>query len=181
MQQGTGTRDYHVFMKVLACGVRLFVALVVCAGVSGASAGFAAAAGAPKIEASYVEGVTATSATLHGLINPNGLSTTFRSEYITEAAYQANLAAIPSRAGFSGAVPAPVKAVGAGSSALAVFQQLSGLTPTTTYHFRLVATNSAGPTAGPDRRFGTEEATNVVRVLDRRSWEMVSPVDKNGG
>ncbi len=167
--------------KVPGRGVRLLVVLVICAGFSGSGAGLASAAGPPVIDTSYVEAVTATSATLHGQINPNGFSTTFRSEYITEAAYQANLNAIPPRDGFTGAVLAPVKGVGSGSVELSVFQQLSGLTPATIYHYRLVATNSAGPTLGPDRRFGTEEPTNVVRVLDGRGWEMVSPVDKNGG
>jgi hypothetical protein len=170
-----------VITKVLGQGARLLVALVVCAGISGGSATLASAAGPPEIHASYVEGVTATSAILHGQINPNGLSTTFRAEYITEAAYQANLSAIPPRDGFSGAVLTSVKGVGAASTDVPVFQQLSGLVPATTYHYRLVATNSAGPTLGPDRRFGTEEPTNVVKVLDGRGWEMVSPIDKNGG
>ena len=167
--------------KVLGHGARLLVALVVCAGFSGGGATLAAAAGPPEIHATYAEGVTATSVSLRGLINPNGFSTSFRTEYITEAAYQANLNATPPRDGYSGAVLGLVKAVGTGSTDVPVSQELSHLAPTTTYHYRLVATNSAGPTIGPDRRFGTEEPTNVVRVLDRRGWEMVSPVDKNGG
>lgn len=167
--------------KVLGHGARLLVALAVCAGISGGNATLAVAAGPPEIHATYAEGVTATSVSLRGLINPNGFSTTFRTEYITEAAYQANLNATPPRDGYSGAVLAPVKGVGSGSTDVPVSQELSKLAPATTYHYRLVATNSAGPTIGPDRRFGTEEPTNVVKVLDRRGWEMVSPVDKNGG
>jgi len=170
-----------VITKVSGRCLRLLVALLACAGISGGGPGLAAAAGSPQIDTAYVEAVTATSVTLHGQINPNGFSTSFRSEYITEAAYQANLGAVPPRDGFSGAAFAPAKGVGSGSTDVPVFQQLSGLMPATTYHWRFVATNSAGSTPGPDRRFGTEEATNVVEVLDGRGWEMVSPVDKNGG
>ncbi len=164
----------------MGTGQRFLSALVLGAATLSVLAAPASAA-APEIFSSAVTEVSATAATLRAQINPNGFSTTFRSAYITEAAYQANLNAIPPRDGFSGAVLAPVKGVGSGSVSVPVFQQLSGLTPTTIYHYRLVATNSAGSTPGPDRRFGTEEPTNVVRVLDGRGWEMVSPVDKNGG
>jgi hypothetical protein len=161
--------------------VRLLAALALCAGTSTVAAAPAIAAGAPEIHASFVEGVTATSASVRGQINPNGFSTTFHAEYITEAVYQANLSATPPREGFSGAVNGLVKGVGAGTSDVPVFEELTHLAPTTTYHYRLVATNSAGPATGPEHRFGTEEPTNVVRVLDGRGWEMVSPIDKNGG
>lgn len=160
---------------------RLLAAAAVCAGILGGAAAQAEAAGAPEIHASYVEGVTSTSVVLHGEINPNGLSTTFRAEYITETAYRANLEAIPPRSGFDGATLSPVKGAGAGTSDAPVFLQLSGLVPATAYRYRLLASNASGVTTGPERGFGTEETTNAVRVLDRRGWEMVSPVDKNGG
>src|SRR4029077_16678446 len=47
----------------------------------------------------------------------------------------------------------PAQSVGAGSTALAVSAGLVGLTPNATYHYRLVATNSAGTTHGSDRMF----------------------------
>lgn len=160
---------------------RLLVAVAVCAGISAGVAAPAWAAGAPEIHASYVDGVTASSVVLHGEINPGGLSTTFRAEYLTEAAYRANLEAVPPRSPFSGASLSLVKGVGAGVNDVPVFLQLSGLASATAYRYRLLATNSAGTTPGPERGFGTEDPTNEVRVLDRRGWEMVSPVDKNGG
>lgn len=160
---------------------RLLAALAVCAGIAAGAAAPAMAAGPPGVQSSYVTDVTATSVTVHGEVNPNGFSTSFRTEYITEAAYQANLAAAPPRSGFSGATLSIVKGVGSGINYVPVFQQLSNLAPATLYRYRLLATNSADTTPGPERRFGTEEATNTVRVLDRRGWEMVSPVDKNGG
>ena len=37
-------------------------------------------------------------------------------------------------------------------------QAISGLTPGTTYHFRVVASNGVGTTAGPDQTFKTDAA-----------------------
>ncbi|HET9153686.1 MAG TPA: fibronectin type III domain-containing protein [Solirubrobacterales bacterium] len=74
---------------------------------------------------------------------------------------------------------------------------VTGLSPRSTYHFRLVAVNAAGPGAGADENFTTFPAppgerkgcpNEAVRIEqkatllpDCRAWEMVSPVDKNGG
>lgn len=160
---------------------RLLVGFVVCAGISAGPAAHSWAAGPPAVKVTYVDGVTASSVVLHGVINPNSLSTSFRAEYLTEAAYRANLEAVPPRSPFSGAALSLVKGVGAGVNDVPVFLELSKLAPATAYRYRLVATNSAGATPGPERGFGTEDPTNEVRVLDRRGWEMVSPVDKNGG
>ena len=66
-----------------------FAFLSLCAAVLFSPAA-ASAAGPPLIEASWVTGVTATGANLRAEIEPNGFSTTYRFEYITEAAYQAN-------------------------------------------------------------------------------------------
>jgi hypothetical protein len=148
----------------------------------------ARAAGPPLILESWVENesVSATGASLRALINPNGLSTTFRFEYITEAAYKANLEAVPPKAGFTGATKIPTEAqpaglVGSGTSPLMVFKNPGNLTPATAYYYRPVATNSAGTTIGPEHVFATEEGTSLFRLPDGRGWEMVSPVDKAGG
>jgi hypothetical protein len=161
------------------CAIPLLAAVLILG-----QADLAAAAGPPQIVSTWVTEVTATSAKLRAEINANGLSTTYRFEYLSEAAYQANLDAIPPRDGFSGAAKAPpggAAALGNGSTELAVVQNVGGLSPVTTYRYRAVATNSAATTTGPDRFLGTEEPTNVFRLLDNRGWEMVSPVDKNGG
>jgi hypothetical protein len=149
--------------------------------------GAADAAGPPRIDASWVTDVTATSANLRASINANGLSTTYRFEYISEAAYQANLDAVPPREGFFGASKAPVSgsaALGSSTTPLTVVQHVGGLTPTTIYRYRPVATNSAAPPGGvigPEHALITQETALVFRLLDDRGWEMVSPVDKGGG
>jgi hypothetical protein len=146
--------------------------------------GTAAAATPPSISESWVTDVTATSAKLRAKIDPEGVSTTYRFEYLSEAAYEANRAANPAGDGFEGAALAPASGsafIGSGSVPLGLSQSASGLSPQTGYRYRPVATSAAGTTVGPEHVLRTEAATNVTVPLDRRGWEMVSPVDKIGG
>ena len=78
-----------------------------------------------------------STATLNGTVNPEGLPTTYSFEYGTTTAYGSSAPATPADAG-SGTADVPVS------------QQLSGLQPGTTYHYRLVATNEAGTSYGED-------------------------------
>jgi hypothetical protein len=143
------------------------------------------AAGPPLIPESWVTGVTASGATLRALINPNGSFTTYRFEYITEAAYEANLKA--AHEGFTGAqkIPAegqPAGLLGSGTTALEVSKAASGLSPATSYRYRVVATNAQGPpTIGPEHVLATQESSLVFHLPDNRGWELVSPPDKGGG
>src|SRR5207253_9563158 len=86
---------------------RLITAAVVLAAAVGLGASAAAAAAAPLVEDSWAGEVTATGAGLHGSVNPGGLPTTARIEYLSAAAYAANLAATPPREGFAGATASP--------------------------------------------------------------------------
>jgi hypothetical protein len=142
-----------------------------------------AAAEPPAIVSTVVDEVTATGTTLHGSINPHGMATTYRFEYLTTSAYEGNLGA--GRAPFFGALLAPssgTKPVGSGSSALPVGEHLSGLTAATAYRYRLRATNSASESVvSLDHPFATRDPTNVFELLDHRGWELVPPLDKAGG
>jgi hypothetical protein len=162
-------------------GAALVVAL---AGISLVAAETAAAT-PPQIVSTTVEGVTATGLVLRGSVNPNGVSTNYRFEYLTEAAYEANLASDPPRESFAGATLSPSAAgrlVGAGSSPQPVVQSLSGLEPSTAYRYRLRAINIEGEMAfSAVRLFGTAAPTNSFELLDHRGWEMVSPIEKRGG
>ena len=142
----------------------------------------ATAAGAPQIESTWVTAVTATSADLRVEINPGGAPTTYRFQYLTLSAYEANLAA--AKDPFAGALSAPPGgegSVGSGSVPVERTQHIAKLSPSTLYRFRATATNEAGTTKGPVRFLGTEEPTNAFALLDNRGWEMVSPLDKGGG
>jgi hypothetical protein len=141
----------------------------------------------PAIKATWSEGVTGTEATLKAEINPEGKATTYRFEYDTTPYSEGE--------GPHGtSVPIPDGGVGSDSAVHTVSALLEGLQPGTTYHFRVLATNSDALNEGPDRTFATfvkpgpDSCPNAAfrtgpsaALPDCRAYEMVSPVDKNGG
>jgi hypothetical protein len=155
-------------------------------------------AGPPLIGATWASQVSSGSVRLSAEVNPNAFSTSYRFEYTTEAAYQADLA-IGGHDGFSGALrQPPFGNSNLGLSALTVSKAATALTPATTYRYRVVATNSAGTTTGstPPHTFTTQPpaggadscANKAIRaqqfstyLADCRAYELVSPVQKNGG
>lgn len=96
---------------------------------------------APAATTGSATGVSSTSAVLNGMVNANGLSTAVTFEYGTSTSYGTEVAASES----------PVS----GSSETPVSVGLSGLTPSTTYHYRVKAVSSGGTTYGDDMMFGT--------------------------
>ena len=84
--------------------------------------------------------VTAAAATVSGTVNPNGQDTSYHFDYGTTMSY--------------GSSTSPADA-GSGNAAVSVSSQLTGLSPNTTYHYRLVASNGSGTTAGNDATFTT--------------------------
>ncbi len=106
----------------------------------------ALAAAAPQVGASWSTGVSSGAANLNAEVNPEGLPTTYRFEYLTEAQYQANLAA--PLEGFADATKAPAGAeanLGAASTVQPALQHIGPLSPATTYRYRIIATNSDAP------------------------------------
>jgi hypothetical protein len=136
-----------------------------------------AQAAGPTVESTWVTAVTATSADLHAGVNPNGLSSTYRFEYVTQAAWEDG--------GFAGAAvtpPSGAGALGSGTETISVVRQITGLSPTTTYRYRVRVRASNGTIVfGPERTLTTEVGSNVFELPDSRAWELVSPVDKEGG
>jgi hypothetical protein len=65
--------------------------------------------------------------------------------------------------------------ISASGGAQAVERPISGLQPDTTYHFRVVASNAAGPAEGPDRVLRT---LGDAGLPDNRAYELVSPSDR---
>jgi hypothetical protein len=118
----------------------------------------------PITETGGATDVTETSAVLNGTINPVGLQTTYYFEYGTTTSYGSR-------------IPARIEAVAGGGRDTKLFSRtIRGLTPGTTYHFRLVATNSMGASEGADRTFTTVEPGGIPA----RAYEQVTPVDKEG-
>ncbi len=132
----------------------------------------------PEIEAQSVSGVGEASALLEAEIDPNGESTTYVFQYLSEEAYEANE---PSNR-FAGASEAPIggASLGGGVAALAVSAPVSGLAPATAYRFRAVATNVEGTTEGEAKSFRTYPTT-PSGLPDGRAYELVTPADKHGG
>jgi hypothetical protein len=142
----------------------------------------AAQAAAPLLGDSWVTDVSASSVSFHGEVDANGLQSTYRFEYITDGAYQENVTA--SREPFTGAAKAPAGGSapgGSGSSYITEFQHVSGLRADTTYHYRLAANNTSGTTFGPAQLFTTQSISGAFELPDGRGYEMVTPVEKNGG
>jgi hypothetical protein len=93
--------------------------------------------------------------------------------------------------GFDGStsVPNPSGEI-SGLSAQNVSKMISGLTPETTYRYRVFASNSAGELRGAAQIFKTFKAPEKPHsgqlpgqgfLPDNRAWEMVSPPNKQGG
>ena len=87
----------------------------------------AAAAATPSAITGPVTSVGPTTATATGTVNPNGQATTWYVEYGTSTSYGTKTANV---------------SAGSGTANTAVSASLTGLTAGTTYHYRVVATNS---------------------------------------
>ena len=130
------------------------------------------------IEAQWAASVDLTEALLKARINPEGSPTTFHLEYGTDASYGNST---------------PEEEVGSDGEGHTVSNNLTGLTPHTTYHYRYVATNAVGVSEGPDQTFITTSPSTSesacpnqqfrvgasARLPDCRAYEMVSPIEKN--
>jgi hypothetical protein len=95
--------------------------------------------------------IASFSATLNGSVNPNGHSTNVYFEYGPTTAY-----------GFT----TPVHTQN-GNISTSVSADISGLSASTTYHFRIVAVNGAGTHYGVDRTFTTLSATGPAVVTNK--------------
>ncbi len=125
---------------------------------------------APTVTATSVIDLNLFTATLRAQINPNTLETTYHFEYGLE---DCSLGTCTSVGG--GTLPAGHKPVAVTP------QEITGLKPGTTYHYRVVAENAEGETKGPDKTFTTPRSGLGFSLADNRAWEMVSPPNKFGG
>jgi hypothetical protein len=103
---------------------------------SRAAGGTSTTTGPPRVTTGGVTHPSTTSALLTGHINPHGLATTYYFKYGPTTSY--------------GSQTSP-GSLAAGTATTAVSQTVAGLVAG--YHYRLVATNSAGTKEGRDRTF----------------------------
>lgn len=120
---------------------------------------------------------TATTALLQGRILPNGASTTYYFEYGAEGSCST-----------SACTALPKRSAGAGDPRF-VAEQIEGLEPNTTYHYRVIAesTLSGGPVVGGDMAVTTRASGAALSHGEfpgppesDRAWEQVSLPDTGG-
>src|SRR5438552_2343755 len=99
--------------------------------------------GAPSATTNPATNVASYSAILNGTVNPHGLTTTVHFQYGTTTGYGSTTA----------------NQTFTGNTTRSVAANIGGLSPSTTYHFRIAAANSTGTTYGRDLTFTTLSAT----------------------
>ena len=138
----------------------------------------------PVVGAESVSGVTSTSGELHAQIYPRGSDTHYVFQYITDAAFKED------GESFTGAVEVPLGGADVGNSqgAHSLGVSLSGLIPDTAYRYRVIATSncSLSEPAKVCEGVGVVQGFHTFPVeaaglSDGRAYELVSPIDKNGG
>ncbi len=100
----------------------------------------------PSVGAPSVQFINEQSATILGELNPEGLQTTYEVQYGTTVAYGESTPALE-MAGLT--------------SSQGTITEIVGLSPGALYHYRLVASNAAGTTYGPDETFATVGAPST--------------------
>ena len=124
---------------------------------------------------------TAGSAALDAKVIPGG-EDKYRFEYGTTTGYD--------RVSEGSVAPA-----GTPTTAVAISREIAGLTPNTTYHWRLVVENAAGKAESVDHTFvydtlggessgcldeAARQARGSLSLPDCRAYEMITPPEKNG-
>lgn len=145
-----------------------------------------------RIEATWATEVGADTARLHAEVNPLGLPSSGRFEYVEDASFQ-------SEGGFASPHTKTTSTLdfGTGEAALVRSTQLYPLQPGTTYHYRLRAEDPYFPAAlSAERTFttplpgepGGDGCANAAfrvgpaaALPDCRAYELVTPLDKSNG
>lgn len=121
---------------------------------------------APSAYTDTVSFISHTWTTLNSLVNANNLATTITFEYDTTTAYSLSLPADPDTL--------------TGRTSIKRSVEIFGLTPNTTYHYRVKAVNSLGTSYGTDRTFTTlpEFSKDIVFNSDL-IYGQVTDIDGN--
>lgn len=135
--------------RMVAAAAIIFTVLGLAAPVAAAKAKHARPK-APAVSTGGAEAVSYASATLKGSINPRGQATYYYFQYGPTDAYGLQTA---------------LAEAGAGSATVRVSVPISGLSPLTAYHYRLVAVSNAGTTLGKDRRLMTSKIPLSLQIV----------------
>jgi phosphodiesterase/alkaline phosphatase D-like protein len=94
----------------------------------------------PTVLTRAATAIASGSATLHATVNPLGCPTTYEFQYGTTIAY---------------GKATSIRSAGSGTTPMSVSAPVSGLSPGTVYHFRIVAKSAGGTAVGADAFFQT--------------------------
>lgn len=97
---------------------------------------------APGAITGATSSITSSSAELTGVVAPRGSNSSYYFEYGSTAYYGA-------------IAPSAAASTGTETTSTSVAQEVTGLVPATTYHYRLVASNAGGSAYGEDKTFTT--------------------------
>jgi hypothetical protein len=103
----------------------------------------------PDVSSEAPTSVTTTSGTMNGSINPDGIATKYQFEYGTSTSY-------------GSLTPSTPGTVGSDSTTHHLTATLTGLEPSSTYHYRIVATNANGTNYGADETLNTYGPPTIV-------------------
>src|SRR5262245_28471957 len=107
----------------------------------------AASAASPAAVTGDFSNLSTNSVRFHGSVDPNNEATTWYFEFGPTTAYGPKTA---------------TQNAGSGNNPTNVVTNVSGLSPSTSYHYRLVASNASGTTLGADRSFMTQGPPTVA-------------------
>jgi DNA-binding beta-propeller fold protein YncE len=138
----------------------------------------------PAIATAAATQITSAAARIAATVSANLADTTVHVEYGTQPCPSSACLSTPESASIGGAI-----------AAVPVSQQLTGLAPDTTYHYRLIASNAQGTVSTGDRVFTTfatptfdascannlaRQQTGAAFLFDCRAYELVSAPDQGG-
>ena len=149
-------------------------------GIGHSYAMFVSTVGPPEVSSIAVDNVSEDEAVLRAQIDPNNLPTAYAIEYKVEGA--------------AGWTPAGAGTLPTGNSATEVSARVTGLSPGTSYRFRVVASNEEGSdeveggfATYPSAVTEPEPCANSILrtgpsalLPDCRAYELVTPGDTNG-
>jgi len=153
---GNGTRTLSVSDSVsrLSAGTTYHFRLVAsnASGVSYGGDQSFTTPGKPGVNTYAAQNVAASSAVLSGTVDPRGRNTNWYFEYGTTTSYGLRTSA---------------QSIGASFGAHPISVTVSNLSPSTTYHFRLVASNNVGTTVDGDMSFSTPATLTISQAAFR--------------
>ncbi len=128
-----------------------------------------AAPSAPSATTGSASNVAQSSAKVSGTVNPAGTDTHYYFEYGPTSSYGSNTTSTDA---------------GSGTNDVPESAALTGLAPSTTYHYRIVAVSTAGTTNGADQTFTTTTppgaTTSAPSTVSRTSATVAGKVDPKG-